>query len=122
MKLTYRGVRYSEKAPQISTSATILTKKKIIYRGNSPKGKINPRFPLMQYLKQIFRKSKSRPFFDPITFWYDHKREFLDDCLLSENLEKLDRSWHLTTPSEIKQALTTKQKTKLTYRGIIYYR
>lgn len=122
MKLTYRGVQYSEQIPQISTSATGVPKKRVIYRGNSPKGRINPRFSLMKYIRQIFNKSESKPVFDPITFWYDHKRKFLDDCLLAENLEKLDRCWALTTQSEIKKALTTKQKTKLTYRGITYYR
>lgn len=122
MKLTYRGVQYSEKTPQISPAAPTLTKKKVIYRGNSPKGRIDPRFPLMQYIKQIFHKSESKPVFDPITFWYDHKRKFLDDCLVSENLEKLDRCWHLKTSSEIKQALETKQKIKLKYRGVTYYR
>ncbi|ELS03523.1 hypothetical protein Xen7305DRAFT_00032470 [Xenococcus sp. PCC 7305] len=122
MKLTYRGVQYSEETPQISQPATTLANKRIIYRGHSPKGKINPRFPLISYIKQLFNKSEVRPVYDPITFWYDHKREFLDDCLASENLDKLDRCWGLITKTELSQALQAKKKIKLKYRGVTYYR
>ncbi len=122
MKLTYRGVQYSEEIAPVSQSTTPLAKKNIVYRGNSPQGRINPRFPFVQYIKQLFDKSESKPVLDPITFWYNHKRAFLDDCLLTDNLENLNRSWNLTKQIEFSKALKPKQKTKLKYRGVTYYR
>ena len=123
MKLTYRGVEYSEEISPISQSATPLAEKNIVYRGNSPQGKINnTRFPLVSYIKQLFNKSESQPVFDPITFWYNHQRTFLDDCLLADNLEKLHRCWNLTKQIEFSKTLKPKQKTKLKYRGVTYYR
>ncbi len=123
MKLTYRGVEYSEEISPSSQSATSLTNKNIIYRGNSPQGRIiNTRFPLVPYIKQLFNKSKSKPVFDPITFWYNYQRAFLDDCLLADNLEKLNRCWNLNKQSKPSKALKPKQKTKLKYRGVTYYR
>lgn len=122
MKLTYRGVQYSEEISPTSQSATSLADKNIVYRGNSPQGRINPRFPFVKYIKQLFDKSESKPVFDPITFWYNHKRAFLDDCLLTDNLENLNRSWNLTKQIELSKALKSKQKTKLKYRGVTYYR
>ena len=123
MKLTYRGVQYSEEIFPTSQSATPLANKNIVYRGNSPQGRmINTRFPLVPYIKQLFYKSESKPVFDPITFWYNRQRAFLDDCLLADNLEKLNRCWNLTKQSEFSKALKPKQKTKLKYRGVTYYR
>ncbi len=123
MKLTYRGVQYSEEILPNSQSATPLANKNIVYRGNSPQGRIiNTRFPLVPYIKQLFNKSESKPVFDPITFWYNHQRVFLDDCLLADNLEKLNRCWNLTQQIELSKALKPKQKTKLKYRGVTYYR
>ena len=123
MKLTYRGVQYSEEILPNSQSATPLANKNIVYRGNSPQGRIiNTRFPLVPYIKQLFNKSESKPVFDPITFWYNHQRVFLDDCLLADNLEKLNRCWNLTKQIELSKALKPKQKTKLKYRGVTYYR
>ena len=122
MKLTYRGVQYSEEISPISQSATPLANKNIVYRGNSPQGRIiNTRFPLMSYIKQLFNKSESKPVFDPITFWYNHQREFLDDCLLADNLEKLNRCWDLTMQIESCKALKPKQKTKLKYNILHIY-
>lgn len=122
MKLTYRGIQYSEEIEQLSTLAITTEKKEIIYRGNSPKAKINPKFPWIKYIKQLFCQSESRPVFDPITFWYDHKREFIEDCWFSEDVKKLDRAWNLTLQIERAKALKSKQKTKLKYRGVTYYR
>lgn len=122
MKLTYRGVQYNEEIEQLSTPATAIGKKEIIYRGNSPKARINPKFPWIKYIKQLFRKSDSIPVFDPITFWYDHKREFIEDCWFSDDVEKLDHSWDLTLQIGRTKALKPKQKVKLKYRGVTYYR
>ncbi len=124
MKLTYRGVQYSEEISPISQPATSLANKNIVYRGNSPQGRIinNTRYPLITYIKQLFDKSESKPVFDPITFWYNHQRAFLDDCLLADNLAKLDRCWNLTKQIELSKTLKPKQKTKLKYRGVTYYR
>lgn len=118
MKLTYRGVQYSE-APKLTT----LTAKnqEIIYRGNSSKARINPKFPWSKYFKQLFNKSESKPVYDPITFWYDHKREFVESCWLLDNVEQLNYCWYLT--QRIGQdKLRSQQKTKLKYRGVTYYR
>ena len=119
MKLTYRGVQYQEKQ-NFSTTTVPVENKEIIYRGNSPKARINPKFPCLNYIKQLFRQSESRPVFDPITFWYEHKRNFIEECWLSDDVEKLDRAWNLTLQIEKKKA--SKQKTKLKYRGVTYYR
>ena len=123
MKLTYRGVQYSEEISPISQSATPSDNKNIIYRGNSPQGRIiNTIFPLVSYIKQLFNKSESKSVFDPITFWYNRQRLSLDDYLLADNVEKLNRCWKLTKQIEVSKALTSKQKTKLKYRGVTYYR
>lgn len=122
MKLTYRGVQYSEENPKLSTPAIVISNKDIIYRGNSLKARINPKFPWLKYLKQLFRNSESRPVFDPITFWYDHKRKFIEHCWHVGYLEKLDRCWDLNLQIEQPKALEQKQKIKLKYRGVTYYR
>ncbi len=120
MKLTYRGVEYKEENQNFLTEIN----KEIIYRGNSPKARINPKFPWFRYIKQLFHTSKSKPVFDPITFWYEHKREFIEDCWFSGDVKKLDRAWDLTLQIERTKALQSKhkQKTKLKYRGVTYYR
>ena len=122
MKLTYRGVQYQEENQNFSTSVVPQGNKEIIYRGNSPKARINPKFPWFRYIKQLFYTSKSRPVFDPITFWYEHKREFIEDCWFSGDVKKLDRAWDLTLQIERTKALKSKQKTQLKYRGVTYYR
>lgn len=122
MKLTYRGVQYNEEKRDISASAVAAEKKELIYRGNSSKARINPRFPWLKYIQQLFNKSKSQSVFDPITFWYDHKRQFLEDCLHLDDIEKLNRAFDLTLQIERAKATKPKQKTKLKYRGVTYYR
>ena len=122
MKLTYRGVQYSEEIKQLSTSATTIGKKEIIYRGNSPTVRINPKFPWIKYIQQLFHQSESRPVFDPITFWYNHKREFIEDCWFLDDVERLNCAWNLTLQIERTKALKPKQKVKLKYRGVTYYR
>ena len=69
MKLTYRGVQYSEENQQLLASSVETADEEIIYRGNSRLGKINPNFPWLGYIKQLFHKSESKPVFDPIAFW-----------------------------------------------------
>lgn len=122
MKLTYRGVKYSEAVPKPTTPATAVENSQIIYRGNSQQARINPKFPWWKYIRQLVRRSESKPVFDPITFWYDHKRQFLDECWYLDDLERLDRCWNLTVEIERLKALQAKQKTKLKYRGVTYYR
>lgn len=122
MKLTYRGIQYNEEKRDISASAVAVEKKELIYRGNSSKARINPRFPWLKYIQQLFNKSKSQSVFDPITFWYDHKRQFLKDCLHLDDIEKLNRAFDLTLQIERAKATKPKQKTKLKYRGVTYYR
>ncbi len=122
MKLTYRGVEYNEVNPYRSTSLIEARKKEIVYRGNSPGGQINPKFPWLKYIKQLFSKPKIKQIFDPITFWYNHKREFLQDCWCLDDVEKLELAWDLTLKIEIARELKRKQKVKLKYRGVTYYR
>ncbi|MEM9276748.1 MAG: DUF4278 domain-containing protein [Cyanobacteria bacterium P01_F01_bin.143] len=122
MKLTYRGVQYHEETPKLATPTTSITNKDLVYRGNSLKARINPKFPWIKYIKQLFHKSESRPVFDPITFWYDHKRKFIEDCWSLEELEKLDLCWNLTLHIEHLKALKSKRKIVLKYRGVTYYR
>lgn len=120
MKLTYRGVPYNEKTQRVLTTA-LPVRHEVIYRGNSSKARINPKFSWLSYIKQLFHKSESQPVLDPITFWYDHKRKFLEDCWHLDDIAKLDRAWNLTLQLETK-ALKPQQKTKLKYRGVTYYR
>ena len=121
MKLTYRGVQYQEEKHNLSTSAIVPKNKEIIYRGNSSKARINPKFPWLQYIKQLFDKSESRSL-DPISFWYKHKRKFIEDCWRFDDLEKLDRAWYVTLQLERTKLSKSKLKTKLKYRGVTYYR
>ena len=120
MKLTYRGIPYQEENRNYSTSTVVLDKKKIVYRGNSPKTIINPRFPLLKYIKQLLSISESKPVFDPTTFWYNHKREYIRDCWSLSNSEKLELAWDLTMKIEQAKGLKAKPKTKLKYRGVTY--
>lgn len=122
MKLTYRGVQYNETRDFSSSLAS--KSKDLIYRGNSASGRINPKFPWLRYIKQLFAKSESRPVFDPITFWYDHKREYIEDCWCLSNTEKLELAWDLTMKIEQAKAVDAKpkMKTKFKYRGVTYYR
>ena len=120
MKLTYRGVQYSEKN-QHYTALIKEANKEIIYRGNSPQARINPKFPWLRYIKQLFNRSESKPIFDPIAFWYNHKREFIEDCWYLDDIEKLYLAWNITIQIE-RAKLKPKQKTKLKYRGVTYYK
>ena len=120
MKLTYRGVQYQER--NSSTLVLPVENKEIVYRGNSLKARINPKFPWLNYIKQLFSKSEVRPVLDPITFWYEHRRNFIEECWLSDDVEKLDRAWYVTLQMERTKLSKTKQKTKLKYRGVTYYR
>lgn len=121
MKLIYRGVEYNE-ANLYRSTLIEASKKEIVYRGNSPRGKINPNFPWSRYIKQLFSKPEIKQIFDPITFWYNHKREFLQDCWYLDDIEKLEQAWDLTLKIEIARELKSKQKIKLKYRGVTYYR
>ena len=122
MKLTYRGVQYNEVNRCCLTSIVLKSKKDIIYRGNGCKTRINPKFPWLKYIKQLFCHSEVKPIFDPITLWYDHKREFLKDCWHLDDVETLELAWDLTIQIETAKTLKPKQKTKLKYRGVTYYR
>lgn len=120
MKLIYRGIPYNDKNRRVSIIPSVVNQE-IVYRGNSSKARINPKFPWLKYIKQLFQ-SESKPVFDPITFWYNHKREFVKDCWYLSNAEKLELAWDLTLKIERAKALKSKQKTKLKYRGVTYYR
>ena len=127
MKLTYRGVQFQSKeenhlslVPLAETTNT--TNKEIIYRGNSPTGRIKPNFPWLGYIKQLFGMPESNPILDPITFWYDHKRKFIAECWFWGDIDRLNHAWDLTIQREQAEALKSKQKIKLKYRGITYYK
>ena len=106
MKLTYRGVRYTEENLQLLTP---VENPEITYRGNSLKVRINPS-PWLKYITQLFNRAESKSVYDPITFWYDHKRKFLEYCRSVDDVERLN------------EALKQKPKTKLKYCGVTYYR
>ena len=120
MKLTYRGRQYDEKKQNSSTSAAT-AKNEMFYRGNSLEAGISPKFPWIKYIKYLFSKSSSDAVFDPIAFWYDHKKEFLEECWCWDN-KQLDRCWDLTLQIEKNKALKAPQKTELKYRGVTYSR
>ncbi len=122
MKLTYRGVQYSEENRHLLTVIAETTSKDIVYRGNSPKGRISSKFPWWGYIKHLLQKSQTRPILDPITFWYNHKREFVEDCWNLNDLEKLNLAWNLTIEIERAKASELRCKTKLKYRGVTYYK
>ena len=122
MKLIYRGVGYNEANSYLATSLVEARKREIIYRGNSPIGQINPKFPYLSYFKQLFLRSKVKLVGDPITFWYNHKRKFLQDCWHLDEIEKLELAWDLTLKIERDRQLKPKQQIKLKYRGVTYYR
>ena len=121
MKLIYRGIEYSEENQQLLASSVDTIDKEIIYRGNSRLGRINPNFPWLLYVKQLFHRSESKPVFDPITFLYNHKREFVEDCWHLDNREKIAIAWNLTIRLE-RAKLKSQQKTRLKYRGVTYYK
>ncbi|PSB10079.1 DUF4278 domain-containing protein [Pleurocapsa sp. CCALA 161] len=128
MKLTYRGRQYDREKQNFLTS-TGIANKEIIYRGNSPEAGINPKFPWIKYIQQLLYKSRAKTVFDPIAFWYDHKKEFLEDCWCLDQIEcdyappsLQDRCWDLTLQIEKTKAFQPRQKTKLKYRGVTYYR
>ena len=117
MKLTYRGIKYQEER----STLPVVVNKDLIYRGHSTKAKINPKFPWLGYIKQLFFKPESKPVFDPITFWYGHKRRFIEHCWHIEDIEQLNLAWNLTR--QIEQAKAVKPKPiKLKYRGVTYHR
>lgn len=120
MKLTYRGVQYSEENYH-SLASSIVDTKEITYRGNSRLGRIYPSFPWLGYVQQLFHRSESRPIFDPIKFWYNHKREFIEECWHLDNREKIALAWNLTIRIE-RAKLKPKQQTELKYRGVTYYK
>jgi|GEM_PF-2119699 len=122
MKLIYRGIAYREESKHSLALNAVRSNKEIIYRGKSSKGKINPKFPWLKYIKQLFHQSELDYTLDPITFWYDHKREFIEDCWDLGDLEKLNLAWDLTIQMELAKALKSKQKTQLKYRGVTYYK
>lgn len=121
MQLTYRGVLHSKKIPQLVILLSEPKNANIIYRGNYLKEKIKPQFPWLKYFQQLFGRSASQPIFDPITLWYDHKREFLEYCWYLEDVEKLEFCWSQTFQFELIKALKSKPKTQLKYRGVSYY-
>jgi hypothetical protein len=117
MQLTYRGIPYREKVTQLPTPAS--ENQEIIYRGNSPQASLNPKFPWLKYIQQLFNKSPDKPVFDPITFWYNHKRQFLEDCWDKDKIQQLHHAWNLSIKSD--KALPAKPKTQFKYRGVTYY-
>ena len=120
-RLVYRGIEYQEPV-SLLTLTTASDDKELIYRGNSPQPRINLRFSWFPYIKQLFSKSEAKPILDPISFWYNRQREFIQDCWnLDDEVEKLNRSWSLTQKIELATALKAKPKTKLKYRGVTYY-
>ena len=121
MKLTYRGIRYGE-AKQHSSAVVKTIKKEIIYRGNSPQARIKPNFPWSKYVIQLSQGFKSKPIFDPIAFWYNHKREFVEECWRFSDIDRLSNAWNLTIQIERDKALKSKPKTQLKYRGVTYYK
>jgi len=121
MKLTYRGIQYGEENQDFAASIVEASNEEIVYRGNSRLGRIKPNFPWLQYVRQLFHKSESEPIFDPITFWYNHKREFVKDCWHLDNREKIALAWNLTIRIE-RAKLRPKRRTKLKYRGVTYYK
>ena len=121
MKLTYRGVQYGEENQQLLASSVENADEEIIYRGNSRFGSINPNFPWSGYVKQLVCRSEFKPIFNPIAFWYDHRREFIENCWHLDNREKIAIAWSLAVRTE-RAKLKPKQKTKLKYRGVTYYK
>ena len=115
MKLTYRGIKYQQER----STLPVVENKDLIYRGHSTKAKINPKFPWLVYIKQLLGKSESKPVFDPITFWYEHKRKFIEHCWHIEDIEQLNLAWNLT---QQEQAEVQSKPIKLKYRGVTYYR
>ena len=120
--MTYRGIKYQESKQDLRGLTLETDRKEIVYRGNSFKGKISPKFPWRNYIRQFFSQSESKPIFDPITFWYDRKREFLEDCWHFGDLKKLNLAWNSTIQIERDKALESKPKTRLKYRGVTYYK
>lgn len=121
MKLTYRGIQYSEENQHLLASSIDTLDEGIIYRGNSRLGRIKPNFPWLEYVGQLFQRSESKPIFDPIAFWYEHKKKYIEDCWNLDNREKIALVWNLTIRME-RAKLKPKQKTQLKYRGVTYYK
>ena len=122
MRLTYRGVQYGEEKQYSSALIAETVNKQIVDRGNYPQAKINPKFPWLAYVKQLIYSSKSKPILDPIAFSYNYKREFIEECWHLDNTEKLVLALNLTIQIERAKNSQSRQKTKLKYRGVTYYK
>ncbi|MBE9171055.1 DUF4278 domain-containing protein [Pleurocapsales cyanobacterium LEGE 06147] len=151
MELIYRGIKYIGNEPKLPAAIKAADNHNIISR-QSNKVTVNANFPLLGYLKQLFSRSESKPVFDevqagkgpcaeetsapceprstvsrrsildPITFWYIHKRKFLENFWLLDEREKLERCWELTLKPKPAINQKSDRPIKLKYRGVTYYR
>lgn len=129
MQLTYRGIKYSSNNSTVSTPIEE-NDCQIIYRGQSVKAAIAPKFPFLNYFKQLFSHGETKPVFAPMIFWYKHKKQFLENCWQLDEIEQLDLCWKITLKIERERALKRDRSLhnegdrpiKLKYRGVTYYR
>lgn len=121
MELIYRGIKYIADDPKLPARISEADNNKINSR-QSNQVRINANFPLFGYLKQLFSRSNSKPVFDPISFWYIHKRKYLETCWPLDEREKFERCWELTLESKPATNQKRDRPIKLKYRGVTYYR
>ena len=122
MKLIYRGVKYSSNN---STALKIVEKHKheigrLIDSKKFYKAIVSYKFPLYQYLKQLFTDD-STFIREPQLFWKTYLTKYLEKCWQSSETKILDACWKVTIEQEQK-AIANSLPKKLKYRGITYYK
>ena len=118
MELIYRGIKYESNNLVILNSTE---KKHAIYRKKSIKLVGNPKFPIVNYCKQLFGSSKLAVC-HPVKFWNRHKSQHIENCWKIDVVQQLDRCWKTTLYIEQIKTLPKNAPVQLKYRGVVYYR
>ena len=122
MKLVYRGIKYSS---DNSTALKIVQEHKnrigrLIDSKKLYKATISYKFPLYDYLKQLFSND---PNFvrNPQAFRDKYLSTYLKKCWKSSEITILDSCWKITLEKEQK-VIEDNLPQKFKYRGVTYYK
>ncbi|MGD1918174.1 MAG: hypothetical protein ACFCAD_04405 [Pleurocapsa sp.] len=128
MKLVYRGIKYSSNN---STALKIVREQKhkigrLIDSKKFYKGIVSYKFPVYQYLRQLFR-SDSNYVRNPNVFWCKYMTMHLETCWKSSEKKILDSCWKMTLEQEQKMnesstAIANNSRQVFKYRGVTYYK
>ncbi|MGV2828356.1 hypothetical protein [Myxosarcina sp. GI1(2024)] len=125
MELRYRGVRYTSHSPK--NKGNLMPTDRQSYSIAFDRNTI--KFPLCQYIKQLFYRDSSKIFFHPAKFWHQYKVSKLESLWqLDFRVELFEFCWHLEAKLDknscelIGNDRQKSQSIQLKYRGITYYR